>query len=192
MGFSLGGNFAIRFALLYNKRVKSKEKNQLQLVFAISPVVDPKKSTLVIDQDKIYKKYFLSKWKKSLSLKQYYFPYLYNFDSLLKINSIMELTEQGILKYTQYKSVNEYFSHYTLTNFSFNNLKIPIFILTSYDDPIIPVEDFQFLKNKSNIHLCITEKGGHNGFIMDFQLHCYYMDLFFDIIRTQSLTNFFS
>ncbi|GIX43372.1 MAG: hydrolase [Leptospiraceae bacterium] len=195
VGFSLGGNFAIRFALLYNKRIrnnkKTKFKDILELIFAVSPAIDPKKSTMVIDQDLIYKKYFLQKWKESLKLKQFYFPYLYNFEPFLKIDSIMELTEKGILKFTNYKSIDEYFAKYTISNFSFKNLKVPIYILTSHDDPIIPVEDFQFLKKISNIHLCITEKGGHNGFIMDFQFHCYYMDLFADIIRTLNLTKFF-
>jgi len=194
VGFSLGGNFAIRFALLYNQRVRNNKKNHqdfLEFVLAVSPAIDPKKSTLVIDEDKIYKKYFLKKWKSSLKLKQYYFPYLYNFEPLLKIDSIMELTEKGILKYTNYRSLDEYFSKYTLKHFSFKNLNIPIYILTSHDDPIIPVEDFQFLKKIPNVHLCITEKGGHNGFIMDFQFHCYYMDLFSDIIRTMNLSRFF-
>ncbi len=195
VGFSLGGNFAIRVALMYNKKIrlntKSKYPDLLQFVFAISPAIDPKKSTMVIDQDKIYKNYFLKKWKESLRLKQYYFPYLYNFDKLLQIDSIMELTEKGVLKYTNYKTVDEYFSKYTISNFSFEKLKVPIYILTSHDDPIIPVEDFQFLKNIPNVQLCITEKGGHNGFIMDFQFHCYYMDLFLDIFRTQNTLSYF-
>lgn len=193
IGFSLGGNFAIRFALLYSQRKKQKrqENGRLEFVFAVSPAIDPKKSTMVIDEDKIYKSYFLSKWKQSLKLKEYYFPYLYHFQPLLKIDSLMELTEKGILKYTKYKSVEEYFAKYTLTNFSYENLSIPIYILTSKDDPIIPVEDFQFFKDIPNIHLYITDKGGHNGFIMDFQFHTYYMDLFFDIYRNRVLTYFF-
>ncbi len=182
VGFSLGGNFAIRLALRFHKK---SNPNFLKFVFSISPVLDPKKSTIVIDQDKIYKKYFLKKWKESLKLKQYYFPYLYDFSNLLKINSIMELTEKGILKYTMYSSVEEYFSQYTIPKMNFKNLKIPIYILSSYDDPIIPIEDFQFFKNIDKVELFITEKGGHNGFIMDFQFHCYYMDLFLDIYRSQ-------
>lgn len=184
VGFSLGGNFAIRLGLLFSKR--NNTNPYLKFVFAISPALDPKKSTEVIDKDKIYKKYFLKKWKRSLALKQYYFPYLYDFSNLLKIDSIMELTEKGVLKYSSYKSLDEYFSKYTISKLKFNNLKIPLHILSSYDDPIIPIEDFQFLKKIPNVDLYITEKGGHNGFIMDFQFHCYYMDLFLDIYRAQN------
>ena len=195
VGFSLGGNFAIRFGLLYNQKVRNKkDKNQkdlLEFIFAVSPALDPRKTTMVIDQDKIYKKYFLSKWKESLRLKEHYFPYLYHFEPYMKIDSIMELTEKGIMKYSHFKNVDDYFSHYTISNFSFKNLKIPLHILTAHDDPIIPVEDFYFLKDIPNVHLYITNKGGHNGFIMDFQFHCYYMDLFADIIRNSNLTKFF-
>lgn len=186
VGFSLGGNFAIRLALLFSRKTNY---HHLKFVLSVSPALDPKKSTIKIDQDRIYKKYFLKKWKESLKLKQYYFPYLYDFSNLLKINSIMELTEKGILKYTMYSSIDEYFSQYTIPKMNFKNLKIPIYILSSCDDPIIPIEDFKFFKNIKKVELYITEKGGHNGFIMDFQFHCYYMDLFLDIYRTQILKN---
>ncbi len=196
IGFSLGGNFAIRLALLYNSRIRNKIKQNghldlLEFILAVSPVADPKKSTFAIDSDKIYKRYFLKKWKYSLIQKQNFFPYIYNFEFIQKINSIWELTELGILKYTEYSSIDEYFSKYTLRNFSFDNLKIPIYILSSYDDPIIPVEDFSFLNNKPSIKLYITEKGGHNGFIMDFQFHCYYMELFTDIIKNQKVLKYY-
>ncbi|MFN3603273.1 MAG: YheT family hydrolase [Leptonema sp. (in: bacteria)] len=185
VGFSLGGNFALRIATMFSK--KHKNTSLLKFIFVISPVLDPQKSTTVIDQDKIYKKYFLKKWKRSLQLKEYYFPYLYDFSDLLKIDSIMELTEKSVLKCTKYRSLEEYFAEYTISNFNFKNLKIPVYILSSYDDPIIPIDDFAFLKDIKNIHLFITEKGGHNGFIMDFQFHCYYMDLFLDIYRSKNL-----
>lgn len=187
VGFSLGGNFALRFALLYSERIRSKkktgQKDYLEGVFAISPAMDPEKSTRLIDKDRIFRTYFLHKWKNSLKKKEYYFPYLYNFSGLLRSRSLMEITEKGILRYTSFRTVREYFSKYTIPKFSFRNLQVPVYILTSRDDPIIPYEDFSMFENTRNVHVWITDKGGHNGFLVDFHLHSLYMDMFLEIYR---------
>ena len=47
-------------------------------------------------------------------------------------------------------------------------LHIPATILTSRDDPVIPVAAFDQLDLPANVELDIANYGGHCGFIRDF------------------------
>lgn len=159
-GFSLGGNFALRIAL---KAGKSKIKN-LKHIAAISPVIDPDKSTRATDKIPLIRYYFIKKWKRSLLKKQSLFPDLYDFSSIAKINNLAQMMDIIIEKYTEFKNIREYYNKYTLLNDTFVNLKVPVTIITSSDDPIIPVEDFYNLKTNDNLNILIQPYGGHNGF----------------------------
>ncbi len=159
-GFSLGGNFALRIAL---KAGKSKIKN-LKHVAAISPVIDPDKSTMATDKIPIIRNYFIKKWKRSLAKKQSLFPDMYNFSNVEKINNLTEMMDIIIEEYTEFKNIQEYYKKYTLLNDTFGKLTVPVTIITSADDPIIPVEDFYTLKTNDKMNILIQPYGGHNGF----------------------------
>jgi predicted alpha/beta-fold hydrolase len=89
IGFSLGGNFALRIAL----RQSAVPIRNLRQVFAISPALDPYKSTLAIDTGpSVYRLYYVNKWKRSLRKKQRSFPDLYQFNALLHHRTCMGLT----------------------------------------------------------------------------------------------------
>jgi len=63
MGFSLGANFALRIAIKHSQT----PIHNLRKVFAVSPPLDPYKTTLAIDNGlPLYRKYFLKKWRRSL------------------------------------------------------------------------------------------------------------------------------
>ncbi|MBN2040915.1 MAG: alpha/beta fold hydrolase [Spirochaetes bacterium] len=157
-GYSLGGNFALRIALR-----GTKIKN-LKHVVAVSPVIDPAASTKATDKTGIIRYYFLKKWKRSMEKKQNLFPDLYDFTAVLDLKSIWEMTEKVITEHSEFSSNEEYFSKYTLTGNTFKNLKTPTTIITSIDDPIIPVDDFYELKSNGKLEIIIQPYGGHNGF----------------------------
>lgn len=46
-----------------------------------------------------------------------------------------------------------------------NNIQIPTFVLTSEDDPFIPVEDYREAHWNEKTHLTISKFGGHMGYI---------------------------
>ncbi len=174
VGFSLGGNFAIRMAL----RHRQDPIPHLRHVFAISPVLDPQKSTEAMDRSVfIYRGYFLKKWKKSLLRKQSLFPHRYKFDDLLESGGLMEITDRILCRYSSYRSPQEYFQTYTLTSLKYSELSVPLLILAAADDPVIPAEDF--LKLTGNEHLCVRVEryGGHCGFLRNYRLQAWYEDL---------------
>ena len=179
IGFSLGGNFALRIAMRHYWTPIAN----LKYVFAISPPLDPYKTTLAIDNGYFfYRKYFLKKWKRSLIKKQRLFPEKYDFNRMLKSKTCMELTEDIMPYFPGLYSYRDYFNLYTLKNDSFQNLNIPVRIFIAEDDPVIPNEDY--CRIQENAFLTITRQrfGGHCGFIDSFPLRCWYNERIAEII----------
>ena len=170
VGFSLGGNFALRVAL----RCRSEPIENLRYVYCISPVLDPEKATARIDSIEYIRRYFMKKWRRSLYKKQSFFPDRYDFSRLFDKSSIGELTQVLLERYSQFSSMKAYFMSYTLVEDALQGLPIPTTLLTAADDPIIPVEDFRHLRLNKHTELSIQEYGGHNGFIEGFSLRAWY------------------
>ncbi len=169
-GFSLGGNFALRIA---RKLLQTPIAN-LCHVTAISPVLDPAKSTSKIDQYPIIRIYFLKKWIQSLKKKQKLFPAIYDFEDLMSLKTIQAVTDRLLQKYSDFNSASEYFREYSLLEDTIKDLPVPNTIITAKDDPIIPVEDFYQLELNHRSNLVIPPFGGHNGFIDGFFLKSWY------------------
>jgi predicted alpha/beta-fold hydrolase len=179
VGFSLGGNFAMRMAL---RHARHPIRN-LRHVFAVSPVLDPRKATDAMDRGFfIYRSYFVKKWKRSLRKKQSLFPHRYNFDDLMKCETLMEITDRILPRYSSYPTAQEYFQTYTLTGRRFSELSVPLFLLTAADDPIIPVEDFHKLEGNQHLHIHVERHGGHCGFLQDYRLRAWSQDLIHDAL----------
>jgi hypothetical protein len=171
IGFSLGGNFVFRVALRHGE----KPVRNLRYVIAISAILNPFKSTRLIDNSLfIYRHYFLKKWKRSLVIKQGLFPDRYDFTGILKMKTLMEMTDGIIGKYSPFRNHREYFDAYTLRGKSLEDLSVPLSLIISRDDPFIPVDDFYTLKGKRNVHLSIQPYGGHCGFLDPFPFGCWY------------------
>lgn len=183
VGFSLGGNFALRIA----RRMGRTRIDNLYHVAAISPVLNPAESTRLLDQNRLIQKYFLKKWRQSLRKKQNLFPDVYDFSELLTLGTIQAMTDRLLEKYSDFNSAGEYFNAYAILNDAINNLTVDTTIVTAADDPIIPVEDFYQLEINRRTRLSIHAFGGHNGFIDGFFLKSWYeqqlADLFDAIVH---------
>ena len=78
VGFSLGGNFALRLARQFGEFPIP----DIEHIFAISPVIDPWHASPMIDQNPVIKRYFYKKWMTNLAKKQAAFPDRYDFSFL--------------------------------------------------------------------------------------------------------------
>ena len=161
VGFSMGGNFSLRIARKY---AEAKISN-LAHVVSISPVLDPEKSTCAIDDVPLLRMYFRKKWQHSLKKKQACFPDLYDFSDVFALETLMEMTEVMLERYSDYTNASDYFRQYALLNDALTDISVPTTIITAKDDPIIPVDDFYDLKTRTPINLLIQPYGGHNGFV---------------------------
>jgi uncharacterized protein len=171
LGFSLGANFSLRIAL---RQSRTKIAN-LRHVVAISPALDPYKATVSIDTGfAFYRRYFLNKWKRSLRKKQQLFPDRYRFDEVLKMQTCMEMTEAVMIYYPEFADYQDYFGHYTLLKDVFRYLQVPVTIIASEDDPVIPIADFHGLEQNPNLTLAVQRYGGHCGFFNAIPFDCWH------------------
>jgi len=166
LGFSLGGNFALRVS-----QRASSEGLLLQRVVAVSPVISPAHTFLAIkDGWAVYRHYFLSKWKKGLRAKQTCFPDDYDFAGLLNMTDLREMTERLVEDHTPFDDLKHYYEQYTLRAEQFEDLAVSTSIILAADDPVIPVENIAEFSELEKLQVYVTERGGHCGFVKNWQL----------------------
>jgi uncharacterized protein len=170
VGFSLGANFALRIAL----GCRHRPLLNLRHVVAVSPVLDPQESTRRADRHPVIRRYFMRKWCRSLLRKQQLFPDLYEFSEVVRSGTICRATDLILKKYSTFADARSYFKAYTLTGATLKDLPLPATLMTSMDDPIIPVRDFHELQLNSDTRVIIHRYGGHNGFLEGWSLRSRY------------------
>ncbi len=176
LGFSLGANFSLRIAMRHSQT----PVGNLQKVFAVSPPLDPFKTTQTIDcGPALYRSYFLKKWKRSLRKKQKFFPHQYDFAGMLRARSCMELTEKMMAYFPEFSSYRAYFQLYTLTERSFCDLSLPVKIFFAADDPVIALDDFRKLRDHDFLTVSQQPFGGHCGFVDLFPQRRWYNEQIF-------------
>ena len=168
VGFSMGGNFALRVA------------RQLSSVrtLAISPSLSPHKTIQKIENSQIYRPYFINKWRKIFRDKQRHFPDLYDFSYAMKQKSIITLTKHFIGEFTSFDSVDSYCDAYDLCGSRLEGVNAHI--LASLDDPVVPTSDIDELP--PSVTRKMTKRGGHTAFIENWALESWsdsYAERFF-------------
>lgn len=161
VGFSLGGNFALRIA----RRCTDRPIENLRHIVSVSPVVDPGRATDAIDGSPLLRYYFLKKWRRSLSLKQECFPGLYDFTDIVRHTSIRSMTDALFEKYNIGYDTESYFREYAIGPDTLATVRVPTTIVTARDDPAIPADDFPGLRLSPCTRLIMHDYGGHNGFL---------------------------
>ncbi len=169
-GYSLGGNFALRVAL-HAPRVGLA----LARAAAVCPALDPDRTTTAMERGlSFYERYFLRKWTRSLRRKRELFPEQHAIgESQLRSRRLRELTGWLVARHTEFEDVDAYFDGYRISGDRMADLQVPADILTSADDPVIPVDDFHAWQLPANARVEIAEHGGHCAFLLDRHLHGY-------------------
>jgi len=167
IGFSLGGNFALRVGLLGPAAGITPA-----LSIGISPSIDPGATLRAIDAGpKVFNRYFLDKWRKTLAAKADAWPGRYDFSGLAKLDSFVEITRRFVAEHTDFASLEDYLGSYTLTPPMLMGAASPLAILTAQDDTVIPFADFDGLGVRGSvIAYDAPKRGGHCGFIENLAL----------------------
>jgi predicted alpha/beta-fold hydrolase len=166
VGFSLGGNFALRIA------ASAEEVNlRITKAIAICPVLDPAQTMHAMAKGwQGYEKYFIRKWCSSLRLKALAHPGIYDFSELESLTTLMAMTEYLVLKHTDYPDLQTYLQGYTITGQRLSELSIPSVMLLADDDPVIPVAGLHNMQASTALQVLRTRFGGHCGFIENLRL----------------------
>ena len=161
-GYSLGGNFALRLAL----RAPAAGL-PLARVAAVCPVLDPAATMLAMETGwRFYLHHFERKWRASLQRKRVLFPRVHDFDDGTLRLGMRDLTRWLVERHTDFGTLENYFDGYSIAGDRLSQLGMPAHILTSIDDPVIPVDGFHALALPPGAHLEIAPQGGHCGFLL--------------------------
>lgn len=156
MGYSLGGNFALRVARALPGLP----------TLAIAPAMEPASTMYQIDASAMYQRYFIKKWRSVWREKDKAFPGVYNFKNALTLNTVSALTDYFVRYHSDFDSTDEYFQAYDLSADALQGVNAHI--LAAADDPIIPAEQYGRLPEGIVLHL--THRGGHGAYLDSWRL----------------------
>lgn len=172
-GYSLGGNFSLRVALRAGDAGLS-----IGQVVAVNPVIDPAAAMHAMEHGVgFYERYFERKWSRSLRTKQQCFPELYGEESWYEIRGLRERTHYLATRHAGFESAEAYFEGYSIAGDRLAALGVPSTLLTSADDPVVPVADFEALPYNPLLELIITRYGGHCGFLKNWKMESFAEDV---------------
>lgn len=166
VGFSLGGNFALRVGM---RGAKMGVRPDLSV--GICPAISPGATLHALDHGpKLFHRYFIDKWHKTLHAKAAAWPERYDFSDIWPLTSFTEITARFVERYTEYGALENYLAQYTLTPELLRASPGPLAIITAQDDPVVPFSDFKGLVDHDGLRFLAPRYGGHCGFIENFRL----------------------
>ena len=161
VGPSLGGNYVLRMAA----RQHIQPIPNLRRVIAISPAICPAPTTDRLDSQWHFRRYFRTRFLKSLLAKQHLFPQLYDFAPVVTMTRLRAMNEWLIRHYTHFPNADAYFHAYSVTHTSLAPLATPTTIITAADDPVIDAREIKALQPHPLLEVKIHARGGHVGFV---------------------------
>lgn len=169
MGFSLGGNFALRLAC------HADLDRRLGACLAVSPVIDPAGTVRAIDTGwLVYRKWFVDKWRLALKEKQAAFPDEYrDLAGAMRLSTVAGITDYLVGRYLPYRDSTDYYSRYDLRGDRLARVNIETRIIAAEDDMVTPAASYAEVTSNDRVDLKVCRHGGHCGFLEDWWLNCF-------------------
>jgi predicted alpha/beta-fold hydrolase len=162
-GFSMGGNLALKMA--------GEARNEfptLQGVAAVCPNIHPAVCVAALEQRRnwVYHEHFMVKLKARLRRKAKHFPGKWDLSLYQHIRTMSQFDDAYTAPDGGYQDAADYYNHAGARHV-LAQIRVPTLILTSQDDPFIPIASFDIPAIHSNpfIQLITPAHGGHCGFI---------------------------
>lgn len=166
VGYSLGGNFALRVGARSRSAGIAIDK-----LVAICPVLHPPHTMFALETGFwAYRHYYLGKWRRSLMAKAACFPSRYELGNLRRFKTLTETTDFFVREYTEFSDLESYLNGYSILGSALTELSVPSRIIASADDPIIPSADLVGLPANPLLDVTLMPWGGHCGFVTDYRL----------------------
>jgi uncharacterized protein len=164
-GFSLGGNFALRVAARADGA-----GIPLARVMAVCPVLDPASTLDAMEVGpRIYERYFMAKWRRSLELKARLFPELFPFTDLRRFRGLREMTNFFVRDFSEFPDLETYLAGYAIVGDALESVSAPTLLVAASDDPVIPARDLERIARPPSLQVIATRYGGHCGFLTSMQ-----------------------
>jgi predicted alpha/beta-fold hydrolase len=162
IGFSMGGNQALKFAGELGDRAPAS----LQGVCAISPPIDLESSSRAIREPRnfIYEFRFLRSLRRTMIEKDRLFPGIYDTSILGRIRHLWDWDE-AFQHHNGFAGALDYYARASSLPF-IPAIRVPTLILHAEDDPFIPIEPFRDARLAANpaVRVVAMRHGGHVAF----------------------------
>jgi uncharacterized protein len=163
-GYSLGGNLALKLAGEYGAAAPAA----LRSFAAVSPTLDLTACIEALERPSnwLYQQNFLLSLKRRIRRKRRLYPDRYTTAPLARVRSVRDFDDAYTAPMSGYRDAADYYHRASSLRVA-GAIRVPTLIITSADDPFIPVEPFSdpAVTDNPAIRLVITSHGGHCGFV---------------------------
>jgi uncharacterized protein len=165
-GYSLGGNLALKLAGDYGNSAPP----QLRAVCAVSPTIEIERCVDALERRSniLYQLNFVRALRARMRRKALAHPDGFDLTRLGEVWSVRRFDDMFTAPYFGFNGPSDYY-HRASAMRVIDRIAVPALIITSEDDPFVPVGPFRDAKVTSNpnITLKITKHGGHCGFVAE-------------------------
>jgi predicted alpha/beta-fold hydrolase len=163
-GYSLGGNLALKLAGDYG----SAPPASLRGVCAVSPVMELAECVRALErrQNIVYQWNFVRGLKARMRRKARSHPGRFPIDRLGDVRTVRQFDQLFTAPHFGFESADDYY-HRASAMRVIDRIEVPALVITSEDDPFVPVEPFRDPRVTANPHIqvIVTPHGGHCGFV---------------------------
>ncbi len=161
VGFSLGGNIALKLA----GELSYKARHIIDNVLAINPPVNVYSSMELLSkkENRLYKRYFLKYLKEDIDSRHAKHKDLPDLDVTLDM-SLSDFNKHYIVPQHGFKDETEYYKLSSSLPL-IKDISLPCHILLAKDDPIVDWKEVMNQERPKNVNIMLTNSGGHLGFL---------------------------
>ena len=160
MGTSLGGNVVLKLS----GEAAERPIPQLSRIAALNPPVDLAACTAMIahQRNRMYESHFVAELVHNVERRRRVLgepaPLFPRRLSLKQFDDLYTAPRNG------YADADEYYTRCSSAAFV-PQAKLPTLIVSSRDDPFVDVQPIEQLGHLPHVELCISDRGGHTGFL---------------------------
>ena len=163
-GYSLGGNLALKLA----GDLGDTAPPELTAVCAVSPTMDLARCVQALERraNIAYQFNFVRNLKRRMRRKAAAFPGTFSLDLLPRIWTVRQFDEAYTAPYHGFRDATDYY-HRASALRVVDRIRVPALILTSEDDPFVPVAPFRdpAVTGNRSITVVVTPYGGHCAYL---------------------------
>jgi hypothetical protein len=161
IGFSLGGNLLLKLLAEWG----TAPPPNVDSAISVSPPIDLLRTTCHLRNwgNRWYDWYFTQRLAQQLRYRRKYRPGLIDIEPRRIPKRLIHFDDQITAPLHGFASATDYYRRSSAAP-RLLEIKIPTLIVTSEDDPLVPIEMFHQWPRSSRIELVTTRCGGHLGF----------------------------
>ena len=170
LGFSLGANIALRLS------ASETLKPYIKRTLAVCPTFNPRGTLEAIDENIIYRAYFINKIKNFLHRKISNHPvHAQRLSKALNLKTVDEIIrllhkEFRTQRTTPHETFSSYLESYAISQEITDAISCPTQIIMSKNDPIVLFKHYTYPQSE-NIVFQESEYGGHCTFVTNMKLN---------------------